>query len=134
MTRTRLRLLEVSPVLFKYTIINLDRYRIRPYIVGGGGIFVTITNQNPLEDNSALFTGTAPFDAPLLGGQISQSPELVARGIPQGQGNIDFGWTIGFGNEWRATDLLSFGMEYRSRQIAGGGSLQTLSSKFGFHW
>ena len=134
MTRTRLRLLEVSPVLFKYSLTNLDKYRIRPYLVGGGGIFVTITNQNPLEDESALFSGTAPFDAPLIGGQISQSPELVARGIPQGQGNIDFGLSLGLGSEVRLTDTLSLGVEYRTRKIAGGGTLQSLSSKFGFHW
>ncbi|MBI4471391.1 MAG: hypothetical protein HY646_01910, partial [Acidobacteria bacterium] len=31
MTRTRLRLLEVSPALFKYTITSMDHYRFRPY-------------------------------------------------------------------------------------------------------
>jgi opacity protein-like surface antigen len=134
MTRTRLRLLEVSPFLFKYTITALDRYRFRPYLVAGGGMFVTITNQNPIEGQSALFTGTAPFDAPLLGGQISQSPELVARGIPQGQGNIDFGLSWAIGSEVRVTDTWSMGFEYRMRHIAGGGDLQSFSSKFGFHW
>lgn len=134
-TRTRLRLLEVSPVLFKYTLTSMDRYRFRPFLVAGGGAFITITNQNPIRDASVLFNGQAPFGGPLIAGQISQSPELTARGIPQGQGNLDFGLTAGGGGELRLSKLLNWGLEYRFHKIAGtNGRFQTVGSKFGFHF
>ncbi|MBI4471715.1 MAG: hypothetical protein HY646_03540, partial [Acidobacteria bacterium] len=106
-----------------------------PYLVAGAGVFITITNQNPLSDTSVLFNGQAPFGGPLIAGQISQAPELTARGIPQGQGNLDFGLTGGGGGEFRLSKLLSWGFEYRMHRIAGThGRYQTLGSKFGFHF
>ncbi len=135
LTRTRLRLLEVSPVLFKYTVTSMDRYRFRPYLVGGAGVFITITNQNPVRDASALFSGQAPFGGPLIAGQISQAPELTARGVPQGQGNLDFGLTAGGGAEFRLSKLISWGLDYRFHKIAGtNGRFQTVGSKLGFHF
>ncbi len=134
-TLTRLRLLEVSPVLFKYTITSMDRHRFRPYLVGGGGVFITITNQNPVHDTSALFSGQAPFGGPLIAGQISQAPELTARGVPQGQGNLDFGYIAGGGAEVRLSKLISWGLDYRFHKIAGtNGHFQTAGSKLGFHF
>ena len=154
-TLTRLRLLEVVPFSFKYTNTALDHWRLRPYAILGFGTFVTIHSQNPARGSPAtfgvrpdaavppsilatvnsLFGGTSPFGAPLVAGQISQAPELVARGLPGGNGNIDFGLHTGAGLAIRLNRNFSLGFDVRYNQIAGSnGGFTTFGSRIGVHF
>lgn len=152
---TRLRLLQVVPFAFKYTSNRFDRWRLRPYGVLGFGTYITIHNQNPTRGptpNSGvrpdatlpppilgaigqLFGGQAPFGGPLVAGQISQSPELEARGLPGGHGNMDFGLHVGGGFEYRLNGVLSIGFDARYNKIAGShAGFTTITPRFGFHF
>jgi hypothetical protein len=154
-TSTRLRLLEVVPFSIKYTSTVLDRVRLRPYAVVGFGTYVTIHSQNPARgtpptygvrpdanlppDVLALlqqtFGGQAPFGATLVAGQISNSAELVSRGLPAGNGNIDFGLHTAAGITYRLTRDLSLGFDAQYNRIAGSnGGFTTLGSRIGFHF
>jgi hypothetical protein len=154
-TVTRLRLLEVVPFSLKYTSTALDHWRLRPYAVLGFGTYVTIHSQNPARGTPAsygvrpdadippsilatvnsLFGGTAPFGAPLVAGQISQAPELVARGLPGGNGNIDIGLHTGAGIAIRLNRNFSLGFDVRYNQIAGSnGGFTTFGSRIGVHF
>ncbi|MEO8025043.1 MAG: hypothetical protein ABI823_01135 [Bryobacteraceae bacterium] len=154
-TETRLRLLQVVPFALKYQTTALDRYRLRPYLVGGFGTFVTIHVQNPARGTppsygirpdaditpevlavvQQLFGGQAPFGGPLVAGQISQAPELEARGLPGGHGNIDFGLHGAVGIEYRLNGMLSLGFDARFNRIAGtNGVYRTFGSRIGFHF
>jgi hypothetical protein len=154
-TLTRLRLLQVVPFSFKYTSTALDRWRLRPYALLGFGTYVTIHNQNPARGTPAafgvrpdadlspdilnvvngLFGGKAPFGGPLVAGQISQSPELEARGLPGGHGNLDLGFQTGGGVSIRLNRNFSFGFDARYNRIAGSnGSFATIGSRIGLHF
>ncbi len=154
-TRTALSLLEVVPFSLKYTSTALDRWRVRPYAVLGWGTYVTIHEQNPAGGNppgygirtdanlppaalqalESLYGGRAPFGSPLVAGQIGQSPELEARGLPSGHGNIDFGLASGAGFEFRLSRTLSLGFDARFNRIAGApGLLTTYGTRLGFHF
>jgi hypothetical protein len=154
-TQTTLRMLEVVPFSMKYTTTALDRFRLRPYAVLGFGTYVTIHEQNPAHGNppsygvradanlppavlaavQQLFGGTSPFGAPLVAGQIGQSPELEALGLPSGHGNIAFGLHAGAGTEIRLTHGFSIGFDARFNRIAGApGLLTTYGSRLGFHF
>ena len=85
-----LRLLQISPFSLKWTFTGLGP-RFRPFLAVGGDFLVVITRVDPLADESLAFTGTSPFDDPLIGGLVAQSPELAARGVPSGQGNLELG-------------------------------------------
>jgi hypothetical protein len=132
--RTRLRLLEVSPFALKYTITRLDVVRMRPYLMAGVDAVVVITRQTPERDESLVFTGSSPFDAPLIGGLVAQAPELAARGTPTGQGDIGLGFHGGGGLEIRLSRAVSLNVEYRHTRIEGGGGLHALGTGLGFHW
>jgi hypothetical protein len=133
--RTRLRVLDVSPFALKYTITAWDRARVRPYVAAGADIVVVITKQIPVQDESLLFAGTSPFDAPLLGGLVAQAPELEALGIPSGQGDVEAGFHAGGGIEVRLAKGLSLNVDYRFIGIGGAShGLHTFSSGLGFHW
>ena len=133
--KTRLRLMEVSPFGLKYTLRKLDHVRLRPYAAAGLDFAVAVTRQTPLSDESLVFTGTAPFDDPLIGAVVSQAAELEARGTPSGQGNIELGWHAGGGLEVRVARGLSLSLDYRFLRLGGGnGRLHTVSSGLGFHW
>lgn len=133
--KTRLRLMEVSPFGLKYTVRTLDHVRLRPYVAGGVDFAVVITRQTPLDDQSLDFTGTAPFDDPLIGGVVAQAAELEARGTPSGQGNIELGWHAGGGFEVRVARGLSLNFDYRFLSVGGrNGRLHAVSSALGFHW
>jgi hypothetical protein len=152
---TRLRLLQVVPFAFKYTSTAFDRWRVRPYGLVGFGTFVTIHSQNPARGTppsygvrpdanvppeilaavNSIFGGQAPFGGPLVAGQISQSPELEARGLPGGHGNLDFGLQTGGGVEFRINRNFSLGFDARFNKIAGTyGGFQTFGSRLGFHF
>ena len=154
-TLTRLRLLQVVPFAFKYTSTAFDRWRLRPYGLVGFGTYVTIHSQNPARGNppsygvrpdanvppdilaavNAFFGGQAPFGGPLVAGQISQAPELEARGLPGGHGNLDFGLQTGGGVEFRINRNFSLGFDARFNKIAGTyGGFQTIGSRLGFHF
>jgi hypothetical protein len=152
---TRLRLLQVVPFALKYTTTALDRWRLRPYATTGFGVFVTIHSQNPARGTPAtfgvrsdatlppdvlaavsqLFGGQAPFGGPLVAGQISQSPELEARGLPSGHGNIDLGFHSGAGLEFRVSRTLAIGFDARYNHIAGSnGSFLTTGARIGLYF
>ena len=153
--QTRLRLLQVVPFAFKYTNYSFERWRFRPYGVLGFGTYVTIHHQNPARGNpptyglrtdadldpaliaalSQVFGGQAPFGGPLVAGQISQSPELEARGLPGGHGNFDLGIHSGVGFEYRLHKHFSLGFDARFNKIAGShGAFRTYGSRLGFHF
>jgi hypothetical protein len=150
LTQTNLKLLQVVPFSFKYTTTALDRFRLRPYGLIGFGTYVTIHSQTPANTGvrpdanlppavlslvNQLYGGQAPFGGPLVAGQISQSPELEARGLPGGHGNIDLGWVTGGGIEWRLSPSFSLGFDGRWNRIAGApGALTTYGTRLGFHF
>jgi opacity protein-like surface antigen len=133
--RTRQRVLQASPFGLRYTVQRLDHLRLRPYAVAGLDFAVVITHETPEADESLVFTGEPPFDAPLLAGLVAQARELGARGTPTGQGNIEFGFHAGAGLEVRVSRGLSLNLEYRYTGIEGpGGSLHAVATALGFHW
>jgi opacity protein-like surface antigen len=128
---------------------------VRPYVVAGFGTYVTIHEQYPasgaagsvgVRENANLppavmaavnqfFGAQAPFGAPLVAGQISQSPELEARGLPSGHGNIDFGLHVGGGIAYRLTRTLSIGVDARYNKIAGADSgFTTYGTRLSLHF
>ena len=113
--RTRLRVLEVAPFTLKYTVTALDHVRVRPYLSAGADVVVVITRQTPVRDESLLFRGSSPFDGPLLGGLVSQAPD-----IPTGQGDIEAGFHAGGGVELWLTKALS--LAAIARAVAGAGT------------
>jgi hypothetical protein len=149
-TITNAKLLQVVPFSLKYTTHALDRFRLRPYALIGFGAYVTIHSQSVTNTGvrsdanlspavvalvNQIYGGQAPFGGPLVAGQISQSPELEARGLPGGHGNLDLGWLTGGGLEFRLTRSFSFGIDSRWNRIAGApGSLATYGGRLGFHF
>jgi hypothetical protein len=150
LTQTNMKLLQVVPFSFKYTTNAFDRFRLRPYALIGFGTYVTIHSQSPsntgvrLDANlppavialvNQIYGGQAPFGGPLVAGQISQSPELEARGLPGGHGNIDLGWLTGVGMEWRLNRSFSLGFDSRWNRISGApGLLTTYGTRLGFQF
>jgi opacity protein-like surface antigen len=133
--RTRLRLLQASPFGLKYTVESLDHVRLRPYLASGLDFVVVITRQEPEQSESLQFRGTSPFDAPLIGGLVAQAPELTARGIPTGQGDVEIGFHAGAGVEIRISRGLSLNLDYRFAGVGGvDRRLHSVSSGLGFHW
>jgi opacity protein-like surface antigen len=131
--RTRLKVLQVSPFGLRYTFSG--GARLRPYLAGGLDIVVALTREDPVAAESLTFTGTAPFDAPLIGGQIAQAPELAERGYLTGQGNLDFGFHAGGGLEVRFARGLSLNLDYRLSGIGGMEQrLHVAGTSLGFHW
>jgi opacity protein-like surface antigen len=152
-TVTKLRLLQVVPFALKYTPTVLDRWRLRPYVVAGFGTYVTIHEQYPAQGASTgvredaslppavlaavsqLYGGQAPFGGPLIAGQLTQSPELEARGLPSGHGNIDFGVHLGGGLAYRLSRGWSLGIDARYNKIAGADAgFVTYGTRLSFHF
>jgi hypothetical protein len=132
---TDLNLLQVSPFALKYTIKSLDHVRLRPYLYAGLDIVVVITTQDPVRDESLIFTGTSPFDDPLIGGLVAQAPELAARGLPTGQGNLELAGHAGGGLEVRLSRGVSLNLDYRFTGVGGTSQrLHAASAALGFHW
>lgn len=123
----------VEPVGFKYAIHSFGRFR--PYVVAGVGVGVVITKEQPLANESLVFTGTSPFDADLIAGLVAQSKELEALGRPTGQGNVEVAGHAGAGFEYRLTPGLSFQADYRFTKLSGrNASMQIASAGFGIHF
>ena len=131
---TRLHLLQVAPFSLKYQIQTLDHARVRPYFGAGLDFLVVITRQDPVRDESLAFTGTAPFDAGLIAALIAQAPELTARRVPTGQGNMEIGGHAMAGVEVRVSRGLSLNLDYRFTRIGSTGSLHAVNAALGIHW
>jgi hypothetical protein len=132
---TRLHLLQVAPFALEYQIQALDHLRLRPYVGIGLDFLVVITRQDPVRDESRIFTGTSPFDASLIAALVAQAPELTDRKVPTGQGNLEIGGHAVAGMEIRVSRGLSLNLEYRLTQIgASSGRLHAVSAALGFHW
>jgi hypothetical protein len=132
---TRLHLLQVAPFALKYQIQTFDHLRLRPYFGLGLDFLVAITRQDPVRAESLIFTGTSPFDAPLVAALVAQAPELTARKVPTGQGNMEIGGHAMAGLELRVSRGLSLNLEYRLTQIgASSGRLHVVSGALGVHW
>lgn len=143
-----LRLLQVSPFTLKYTATAWDRLRLRPYLLGGPALFVTITNaEAPLgfrndatlpadvkAQLSSLFANQSPFGGQLIGGQITAAKESVQRNLPNGQGGMDLGYQAGGGLNYRLSPLLSLGLEYRYARVANRTGLHLLTPRLAWHW
>jgi opacity protein-like surface antigen len=129
-----LRLLEISPFSLKWTFLGKGGARFRPFLALGGDVLVVITSVDPVRAESLEFTGTSPFDDTLIGGLVAQSPELAARGVPSGQGNLELGGHAGAGFELRISRGVSLNFDYRFTQIGKSAHLQTVNGGFGIHW
>lgn len=134
LVRTRLRVLQVSPFALKHTFTGLDRAHLRPYLAAGVDAVVVISKQLPERDESLEFSGSAPFDDALIGGLIAQAPELAARGLPTGQGNVEVGFHAGGGLELRLSRGLSLDLDYRFTRLGGGHNLHAAGAGLGIHW
>jgi hypothetical protein len=134
--KSKLRLVHLSPFALKYTVTRWDDARLRVSFSVGADVAVVLTEQTPTSDQSLAFTGTAPFDDPLVGGVFAQAPELTARGYPTGQGNAELGGHAAAGLELRLTKGLSLNLEYRFTQTEGGSSsrLHSATGALGFHF
>ena len=144
----RMQLLQVVPFALKYVHTKLDRVRFRPYAVVGFGTYVTITNQTafpgvrrdanlPPELRQAfegLFGNRAPFGGALIGGQLTAARELVERGVPAGQGDINIGLQTGGGFEWRASKGFSVGLDLRWNRLQNGAHYSTFAPRAGWHF
>ena len=126
--RTRLRLLEVAPFALKYTLTGLDHARLRPYVTAGLDVALSATEEEPEGETAAA----TPVDAAL--GQGGRPPELAARGIPAGEGNLDLGGHAGAGVEIRVSRGLSLNLDYRLARVGASHTLHAASAVVGFHW
>lgn len=124
-----LDLLTVLPFGLKYTITTFDHHRIRPYVVGAVGVYVTITDQDP------GLTVDPRLEGPFIGGIAPEAIELAARGVPEGQGDIRFGGNFGGGLEVRVAARGSLALEYRYHRIEGtNADFSTLVGQLGLHF
>jgi hypothetical protein len=132
LVRSEGRILTVEPASLTYA---WSVGRARPYVALGGGVAVVLTREIPEADESRLFTGTGPFDAPLIGGQVSQAVELEALGRPSGQGNVEPVGHVGAGIEIRLTPGVSLQADYRFAKMSGRrASMQSASLGLGVHF
>jgi hypothetical protein len=149
-TQENSKVLTVAPVLLKYSLHNMGRFR--PYIVGGLATYVWIgSNDNtqsfdavkalgslagaPVGSSTLGATLNAILQGSQIGGLAPTSPELAARGVPHGQGNLLFGGQFGGGFEVRVTPKFSMGVDVRRNQVEGtNSSFTTFAFKQGLHW
>ena len=149
-TQENSKLLTVAPVLLKYSLHGMGRFR--PYVVGGLATYVWIgSNDNtqsfdavkalgslagaPVGNSTLGATLNAILQGSQIGGLAPTSPELAARGVPHGQGNLMFGGQFGGGFEVRVTPKFSMGVDVRRNQVEGtNSSFTTFAFKQGLHW
>ena len=122
LTDNSAKVLQIVPFSLKFTSTALDRIRLRPYAVLGFGMYVTLHKE------------VTPDGTTLVAGQIGQSPELTARGLPIGAGNVDFGIHTGGGVEFRLSRGFSLAFDGRLNRISGGQTLGTYGTRLGFHF
>jgi hypothetical protein len=149
-TQENSKLLTVAPVLLKYSLHDMGRFR--PYVVAGLATYVWIgSNDNtqsfdavkalgslagaPVGSSTLGATLNAILQGSQIGGLAPTSPELAARGVPHGQGNLMFGGQFGGGFEVRVTPKFSMGVDVRRNQVEGtNSSFTTFAFKQGLHW
>jgi opacity protein-like surface antigen len=112
-SRSRLRLLQVSPFGLKYTLRRWDRHRIRPYVAAG--IDFTIVSERD-EDSRR------------------RPREVTAFGIPAGAGDIETGFHGAGGLELRVLPGLSLNLDYRYTAVGSSDRLHTAGAGLGFHF
>ena len=122
-----MNILSVMPFGLKYTA---TAGRIRPYLVGAFGVYVTILDEDPHLTSDPRLAGA------FIGGIAPEAIELSARGVPQGQGDIQFGFNAGAGVEARVASRGSLGAEYRFHRIqaSANGAFSTITAKLAFHF
>jgi len=157
----RSKVLTVAPFELKYTITKLGRFR--PYGVAGLGGYVWIGSENNTKSFASSLnipsniaglyvnctvsaqtgcTGptlaqvlTAVLSGSQIGGLAPAAPDLIARGVPHGQGNVLFGGQVGAGADFRISPRLSMGFDFRHNQMEGkNGGFNTFAFKQGLNW
>ena len=147
----RSKVLTVAPFELKYQLTKMGRFR--PYGVAGVGGYVWIgsdNNTSSFDANKALGPyANATVEGSLtlgnllnsllrgsqIGGLAPTSPELAARGVPHGQGNVMFGGQLGGGFDIRISPRLSFGADFRHNFVEGKNSgFSTFAFKQGLNW
>jgi len=151
LVQERAKVLTVAPFELKYQLTKMGRFR--PYGVAGVGGYVWIGSDNNTGSFNAT-TALGPYaNAPVagsltlaqlfnsllrgsqIGGLAPTSPELAARGVPHGQGNVMFGGQIGGGADIRITPRLSIGADFRHNFVEGKNSgFSTFAFKQGLNW
>jgi hypothetical protein len=87
----------------KYTVVNKCLGPIRPYFVTGPGMYVygqQFSNREVL-------------------GQVPIGAALSRHHSPAGNADLQFGWNIGGGLEWRINDYLALGWDMRTNIVTG---------------
>lgn len=118
-TQTTLDLTTVSIVLgFKYK--HTAHPVVQPFILAGPGIDI-------------FFNDTEPGDVP---GAIAPQPqELIDRGFPGGQGNVELGLHAGGGIDFNITQKIFIGAEGRYNWVdRDNGSYGTYGGRLGFRF
>ncbi len=87
----------------KYTVVNNNLGPFRPYFVTGPGMYVFG------QDMSNDFTI----------GQVPPAAELRRNHSPSGNADLQFGWNIGGGVEWRINDYIGIGWDMRHNIVTG---------------
>jgi hypothetical protein len=89
----------------------------------------------PVGSSTLGATLNALLQGSQIGGLAPTSPQLAARGVPHGQGNVMFGGQIGGGAEFRITPKLSLGFDVRHNAMEGkDAGFNTFAFKQGLHW
>lgn len=158
----RSKILTVAPFELKYAFTKLGRFR--PYAVAGVGGYVWIGSENNTKNFASSLNVpagiaglnvnclpsqqagcpagptlaqvlTAVLSGSQIGGLAPAAPDLTARGVPHGQGNVMFGGQIGGGADIRITPRLSMGVDFRHNQMEGkNGGFNTFAFKQGLNW
>jgi opacity protein-like surface antigen len=118
-TQTTIDLTTVAVVLgLKYKLMAHNV--VQPYILGGPGIDI-------------FFNDTEPGDLP---GAIAPQPqELIDRGFPGGQGNVELGLHVGGGIDINITEKIFIGAEGRFNWVdRENGSYGTYGGRLGFRF
>ena len=120
----RSTVLTVAPVELKYTVTTMGRFR--PYVVAGLGMYTSLSTQsNAKYFDAAAVVGAgqlatvlnAVLQGPQVAGLVPEAPELRARGVAAGQGDMRFGLQYGGGLELRVTPKYSLGFDYRQNRV-----------------
>ncbi|MFZ1916510.1 MAG: hypothetical protein WAU58_02980 [Terriglobales bacterium] len=158
----RSKVLTVAPFELKYTLTKLGRFR--PYALAGLGGYVWIGSENNTKSFASSLNIpagdaglnvnclasqqtncpagptlaqvlTAVLSGSQIGGLAPSAPDLAARGIPHGQGNVLFGGQIGGGADIRISPRLSMGFDFRHNQMEGkNAGFNTFAFKQGLNW
>lgn len=147
-TRSKVDVLQVVPFGLRYQARGLERWRLRPYVVAGFGLYVTLSAQTTVTGLRAnanlppelvralgtIFGNGAPFGGGLIGGQITAARELTALGLPSGQGGVTPGLQTGGGIEWRVRPRFSLGADVRWNRLGNGIGFFTVAPRTSFHF